>query len=261
MVFGPVKIGDAGQENRLLAAMERIDALGFRQSGNPIYSYRQAATDFTVPKSTLTARHKHHRKTRKKAHEFRQHLTAAMEDQLVETIKIQGHRGLTLDKEDIKLYAEAICGYPVGDTWYDHFRKRHLDELKTRWTRNFEASRARSLNETNTSSFFSLLEETVKEFQIDDDDIYNMDEKGIQLGITGRVQTLVDRNQQSVNRVEDGNRELVTIIETVCADGTALRPCVVFKGTRRNLEWGRDNPGGASYVVICSHCLACTHVC
>jgi len=249
MAFGPVKIGDAGQEKRIEAAIARINTIGFHNNGNPKYSYRQAAKDFTVPRTTLTERHKHNRKTRREAHEGQQNLTPGQEAQLVDTIKIHGHRGIGLDREDIKQFAEAICGHAVGNTWYENFKSRHEDELKSRWTRNFEASRTRSLNETNTQSFFNLLKETVAEYDIDDEDIYNMDEKGIQLGSSARVKTLVDRTQQNINRVEDGNRELVTVIETVCADGSALQACVVFKGERRNLEWGRDNPGNLSYVA------------
>ncbi|KZP07206.1 CENP-B protein, partial [Athelia psychrophila] len=41
---------------------------------------------------------------------------------------------------------------------------------------------------------------------------------------------------------------LVTIIECVCADGTAIPPSVVFQGARRDLEWGRDNPCNASIL-------------
>jgi hypothetical protein len=63
-----------------------------------------------------------------------------------------------------------------------------------------------------------------------------MDEKGIQLGIGKRVAALIDRDQASVYQIEDGNHELVTIIETVCADGSALH---------RDLEWARNNPCNA----------------
>lgn len=72
-----------------------------------------------------------------------------------------------------------------------------------------------------------------------------MDEKGIQMGVGGRVLALVDRDQKNVHQVEDGNRELVTIIECISADGSAIWPGVVFKGMHRNLEWGRDNPCNA----------------
>lgn len=81
-----------------------------------------------------------------------------------------------------------------------------------------------------------------KEYAIPPENIYNADEKGIQLGVGKSVAAIVDRNQKNVQQVEDGNREMVTIIETVCADGTALPPSVIFQGKRRVLEWGKDNP-------------------
>jgi hypothetical protein len=30
--------------------------------------------------------------------------------------------------------------------------------------------------------------------------------------------------------MEDGNSELVTVIETICADGSVLHPSVIFQG-------------------------------
>jgi len=76
-----------------------------------------------------------------------------------------------------------------------------------------------------------------------------MDEKGVQLGLGKRVAAIVDWDQKAVYSVEDGDRELITIIETVCADGTALKPTVIFQGKRTNLAWGSDNPCGARYVL------------
>jgi hypothetical protein len=68
-----------------------------------------------------------------------------------------------------------------------------------------------------------------------------MDEKGIQLGVGKRVAAIIDCDQKEVYSLKDGNRELVTVIETVSANGTALPPSFIFKGARINLEWGRDN--------------------
>jgi len=62
--------------------------------------------------------------------------------------------------------------------------------------------------------------------------IYNKNEKGIQLGIGKQTVVLVDHNQQTMQQVEDRSQELVTVIETVCTDGTALQPCVIFKAMR-----------------------------
>ena len=79
-----------------------------------------------------------------------------------------------------------------------------------------------------------------------------MDEKGVQLGIGAKIAAIIDREQSSVYSVEDGNRELITIIEAVSATGAALIPSVIFQGVHRNPEWGRpeNNPSSARYVVI-----------
>ena len=91
----------------------------------------------------------------------------------------------------------------------------------------------------------------MEEFIIKPENIWNMDEKGVQLGIGVKVAAIIDRDQSSVYSIEDGNRELVTVIEAVSANGVALIPSVIFQGVRRNLEWGRpeNNPSLARYII------------
>lgn len=72
-----------------------------------------------------------------------------------------------------------------------------------------------------------------------------MDEKGVQLGIGKRTRALVDRDQKTINHLENGDRELITIIECISADGTALPPSVIYKANKRNLAWARVNPSNA----------------
>ena len=81
-----------------------------------------------------------------------------------------------------------------------------------------------------------MLDEMVKGFNILSENIYNMDEKGIQMGIGKRVATLVDRDQKDIYQVENDNCQLVTIIETVSADGKALHLSVIYQGKHRDLE-------------------------
>jgi hypothetical protein len=75
-----------------------------------------------------------------------------------------------------------------------------------------------------------------------------MDEKGIQLGIGAKITAMIDRDQKVVYSIEDGNRELVTVIECICADGSILHPSVIFQGLRQNSEWGRNNPCNARFA-------------
>jgi hypothetical protein len=160
-----------------------------------------------------------------------------------------GVHGVPLSLTAVAEYASVILDKPVSDAWACKFRARHGD-LKTRWTTGLEACRAKSLNRTQVAEFYDILSGLVTEFKIKPKDMYNMDEKGIQLGIGQRTLVLVDRDQKTVQQVEDGNRELVTVIETVCADGSFLPPSVIYKGKKRDLEWGRNNPCEARYVIF-----------
>jgi hypothetical protein len=137
-----------------------------------------------------------------------------------------------------------IIGGPVGASWVDRFKARHKD-LKVKWTSTLEKCRATNVNPTLVGEFYDILEEVIHKYNIPPENLYNMDEKGIQLGIGSKVAAFVDRDQRNLYSVEDGNRELVTIIETVSADGFALKPSVIYEGVRRDLEWGRNNPCGA----------------
>ena len=143
--------------------------------------------------------------------------------------------------------AHAISGKQVGESWPKQFCKRHPN-LKMKKTTGLEKARMKALNQFAVDEFFSMLADVMKEFHILPGNIYNMDEKGIQLGIGARVSAMIDRDQQSVYSIEDGNRELVTVIETICADGSVLHPSVIFQAQRRNAAWGRNNPCNARFV-------------
>ena len=150
----------------------------------------------------------------------------------------------------IVTYASEISGKVIGESWPKRFLARHAD-LKVKATTSLEKCRAKALNQSAVDGFYNILEEVVKEFNIEPKDMWNMDEKGVQLGIGAKVAAIIDRDQAAVYSVEDGNRELVTVIEAVCANGTALIPSVIFQGVRRNLEWGRpkNNPSSARYTI------------
>jgi hypothetical protein len=223
--------------------------MGFKPSGRLVYSLREAARDFNVSKTTLTARYGG-RKTHVQAAERRLRLPPAQERILVEWAKRCGARGLGLSSAALIEAASLIAGMQLGERWCALFLLRHKIDLKGRWAGGLEAPRAQCLNRMTVTHFFELLMAIIIEYGIVGHNIYNEDEKGIQMGMGQRTFVLVDRNQQTVKTIEDGNRELVTIIECVCADGTTLRPTAIFKGARRDLEWGRENPLNMRYVAI-----------
>jgi hypothetical protein len=86
------------------------------------------------------------------------------------------------------------------------------------------------------------------QFGIKPHNFYNMDEKGVQLGVGKQVKVLVDHDQKTAHQLKNGNWELVTVIEAVSADGFALRPSVIFKAKKRNLAWAENNTCNARWV-------------
>ena len=101
-----------------------------------------------------------------------------------------------------------------------------------RWTSPLTSSRAQALNHFTVSSFFEILSHSLKTFNIFASNLYNMNEKGVQMSIGGRARVLVDRNQKTVHMNQDDNKELITIVECICANGSALKPLVIMKGMR-----------------------------
>jgi hypothetical protein len=234
-------------EDRIQLAIEAISMAGYKPNGDPQLSIRKAAGAYKISRSTLSNRMNGIR-THAEAHVKQQTLSAAEEEILVDWAKVQGRRGVPLTYSTLSLYASEISGKQIGESWPKRFLARHPD-LKIKATTSLEKCRAKALNQTAVEGFYKILDEVVREFDIKPENTWNMDEKGVQLGIGAKVAAIIDRDQAAVYSVEDGNRELVTIIEAVCANGTTLIPSVIFQGVRRNLEWGRpeNNPSSARY--------------
>lgn len=227
-------------EERLQLAITEILRLGFKSGGRTVLSFNEAAKIYKVSKTTLIARF-HGRETRVDAHKHERTLTPGEETVLVEWIKEKGCRNIPVQLASVAEHASTISNKDVSEAWVRKFRARH-PELKSGWSTGMEQCRAGALNRPNVEHFFSVLESLIDQYQIKPENLYNMDEKGVQLGVGKRTKVLVDREQKDIGKLEDGNRELITIIECLCADGSALPPSVVYQGIRRDLEWGRVNP-------------------
>jgi hypothetical protein len=151
--------------------------------------------------------------------------------------------------ESVAQGAAEISGQQVGGSWPKRFLKRHPD-LKMKKTIGLEKARAKALNKFAVDEFFDVLTDVIKEYDIQPENIFNMDEKGIQLGIGARITAMIDRDQKIAYSVEDGNRELVTVIEAICGDGSVIHPSMIFQVQRRHPEWGCNNPCNARFALF-----------
>jgi hypothetical protein len=130
-------------------------------------------------------------KTHHEVHVNEQALTEAQEEILTKWIKIQGRRGVPMTYASVGQCAKAILGRHIGEAWPRQFCKRHPD-LKMKKTTGLEKACTKALNQFAVNKFFDMLTEVMKEYDILPENLYNMDEKGIQLGISARVTAMVD---------------------------------------------------------------------
>ncbi|TFK82751.1 CENP-B protein, partial [Polyporus arcularius HHB13444] len=76
--------------------------------------------------------------------------------------------------------------------------------------------------------------------------IYGMDETGIQQGVGVTERVIGPAGQKVQYQQRSGNRENITVLVTICADGTSTPPAVIYKGDTYHASWKQDNPLNAS---------------
>jgi hypothetical protein len=149
-------------------------------------------------------------------------------------------------------YGDGFEG--IGQNWTARFLEKHSARLKLYWSRPLDNSRARAVNPITKKAFFDLFELAVEgeegEEPIPAELMYGSDETGIQQGIGTRERVLGAAGKRVQHQQRSGDRENITVIVTICADGTSLAPAVIFKGEHYQTSWKQDNPLNASYVVF-----------
>lgn len=214
----------------ILAAIEAIDS---REPGEQL-SYRNIAKKFGVDRTTLARRHKG--KTRSNAGEAQQRmlLDPQQELELVRYIQSLSERALPPTREMIRNFASRVAKWEVSDTWVTRFLNRNSDQLTSRWATGIDRKRYIADSEYTYHLYFELLHAKIQEYGVAPRHIYNMDEKGFLVGITSKSKRIFSKQLWEQKKVtatlQDGNREWVTILACICADGTAVDPGVIYEG-------------------------------
>lgn len=181
-------------------------------------------------------------------------LTAEETEQVIAYIVELGNRGFPLSHRRLREHVDEIChaklgaAFPgVGKQWTHRFVEKHSDHLKMSWSRPLDSKRGRAVNPHTNKAWFDLLEGVMDKLDIDEDCIYAADEIGIspQSGERERVIGSKTRSGPQYQQ-RTGSRENITVIVSICADGTAEPPAVILKGNAYQVKWKQDNPANAS---------------
>lgn len=96
--------------------------------------------------------------------------------------------------------------------------------------RSIEVARADAASPAIVRAFLELFERTRIELNIKLDDIWNIDKTRIALGVCTNTRVIARASKRKAYIKAPGNREWVSIIESVSATGRKLRCIVIFKG-------------------------------
>jgi Tc5 transposase DNA-binding domain len=257
-----------GKEKLIHAAVElfhksRNEAILNNQK---VPSYIEIARICNVPRETLRRRIAQ-LPSRLEAAATRGWLNHVETQQLIDHILRCADLGFPHGRKEIECHALELARvrHPdlaaLGSGWVDRFVARNHDQLRVHWTSNLDHSRAAGVNPTAVAHWFRLVGSAFQEYEFAHENIYGFDESGFPFGGDGSKQRVIGQTDASIQHVQrGGNRENVTVMVTICADGTTTRPTVIFKGKKMFSDWTRSNVANMRHVKS-THtlCFKLTH--
>ena len=123
---------------------------------------------------------------------------------------------------------------------------RHKHRLDARYLNTIDLARHRADSRSNYEAYFAIIGQKIEEYEISADNIYNMDEKGFLIGELQKSRRVFTRELYERGTLagagQDGSREWITIVATICTDGTRLSPALIYKAISGNLQdtWLND---------------------
>lgn len=168
-------------------------------------------------------------------------LLAPEEEALKNHLLFLHHLGRNGGKDHVKLCANRLLEYrgvtdkngdiaSVSRLWINRFMTRHKEFIKTLKSRPLSWLRRRAHNKEDIQNHFNDFKRCRDKWSIQDEDIYNFDETGCQIGISGGSHVVVPQGEEKIFLNDPDNKELVTCVECFNATGYHVPPMLIFKG-------------------------------
>jgi hypothetical protein len=128
------------------------------------------------------------------------------------------------------LRAEGREDESVSRRWIKAWLSRNHEWLKTLREKPISAARLGAHNREEVEGHFKDFKRCKEKWAVVDEDIYNFDETGYQIGITAGGIVIVPTNIERVYVNDPDNKELITVVECISAGGYHVPAMVIFKG-------------------------------
>ena len=146
-------------------------------------------------------------------------------------------------RQMIRDFAQETVVREVNKEWVNHFLKRHSVNLIST---GLDHDRTDADSAFKYTLYFELLSRKIEEHVVEPRHIHNMDEKGFLIGILSKMKLIFSRRRYEEGQVkqfiQNGNREWITTVAMICADGTSLSPGLIYQAVSGNIQdsWLQD---------------------
>lgn len=93
---------------------------------------------------------------------------------------------------------------------------------------------------------YTLLQTNVTKHGITEERTWGVNEIGCQPSGGVQERVMGAKRKGPMYQQRNGNRETITVLVTICANGTATPPAIIFKGSAYQALWKQNNPANAS---------------
>lgn len=144
-----------------------------------------------------------------------------------------------------RLSSTASASASPSEKWVNRFVKRH-PELQSKYTQKYDYQRAKREDPELIQNWFKHFTNIRQRYGILNEDIYNMDEAGFQMGVisTAKVICGSETRESKAKELQPGNREWATSIICVNSTGWALPPQIILAGKKHQPQWYSSIPQG-----------------
>lgn len=220
-------------------------------------SIRKAASEFQVPRMSLSDRVNHKVQLQSKSGVCTV-LSESDEVALKNYIKYMAQRGFPLSISQVKGFALCIANKSNGNNkfaaqgpskaWWRNFRRRHPD-LGLRRPDALDRGRSSLGNIEVIRSYFELLEKTLKENDLMDKShrIYNCDEAALYLNKSAGQKVVVPVRTKHAHSLSIATNEHISVHCCANAAGTAIPPMIIYSKTLPGGAYHKDGPVNAIY--------------
>ena len=226
-------MSEVSKEEQMKAAIKAFNEGKFQ-------SKSACACVFDVPSQTLMKR-LNGVTSRKESLANGRKLSDIEENTLSRWILDMSQHGLPLQLSSVHYFAQLLLSAQlklpqkatIGELWVNQFIKHH-PELKSKYTRQYDYQRAKCEDPDLIKGWFSCVQETILKYGILEQDIYNMDETGFQMGMasTAKVVCGSETRDSHAKSIQPGNQEWITTIIAINAAGSVLPPQIIIAGKK-----------------------------